>query len=477
MKRTASIHSLKWKLGLALIFSAAIALILMSIFIFWNTTRQFESYVDRASRGHSEEIAVSIARMYSMDKDWSRVQEGVRFIPVGRDKRLLVADTSGLIVVDSGKDMVGKTVEDANLRDPIPVIVSGETVGNIYFIYEMITPGPASEAMFQPPPKPIEGGPERGFLNNVISSMWVAAGISIIVAIIIGLLLTRQLTKSIEMLQEGTRRIAGGDLDYRVRINSKDEIGKMGDSFNKMATSLQKAEQSRRRLNADIAHELRTPLTVIKGTVDGIRDGIFKPDREHLDSIMLQTNLLTRLTQDIRDLSLVESGQLKLEQAQTDIVNLVSRKVRQITVKALSVNIALELEIADELPGNLSVDAMRIEQAITNILDNALHYTPRGGKVKVSVSTIMEDTQHNIDKPSLLITITDNGKGIDPKHLPFIFDRFYRVNDSRARAEGGTGLGLAIAKEMVEAHNGHIWVESKSGEGCTFYIALPLENT
>ena len=119
---------------------------------------------------------------------------------------------------------------------------------------------------------------------------------------------------------------------------------------------------------------------------------------------------------------------------------------------------------------------MRIEQAITNILDNALRYTPHGGKVKASVSAIMEDIQHNIDKPSLLITIADNGKGIDPKHLPFIFDRFYRVNDSRARAEGGTGLGLAIAKEMVEAHNGHIWVESKSGEGCTFYIALPLEN-
>jgi len=193
-----------------------------------------------------------------------------------------------------------------------------------------------------------------------------------------------------------------------------------------------------------------------------------------MDSIRLQTNLLTRLTQDIRDLSLVESGHLKLESVSTDVVDLVRKKVQQIDVKAKNKEIQIELEEVDALPQTVMVDPIRIEQVVTNILDNALRYTPRGGVVKVSMSIVKKDSHHTIEKPSLLIAFSDNGKGIDPQHLPFVFDRFYRGNDSRSRTDGGTGLGLAIAKEMVEAHEGQIWVESASGEGCTFFVALPI---
>jgi two-component system OmpR family sensor kinase len=231
-----------------------------------------------------------------------------------------------------------------------------------------------------------------------------------------------------------------------------------------MSQSLEASEQSRRRLIADIAHELRTPLTVIEGTVDSIMDGVFKPDTKHLKSIKEQSSMLTRLIGDLRDLSSAESGHLELKPMATDMTDLLRRKLATAEVKARDKRINFKLKVTDKIP-EISVDPVRMEQVINNLLANSIRHTPSRGDISISIS---------VEQRQLLISVTDSGEGIAAEHLPHIFERFYRVGSSRARSQGGTGLGLAIVKQMVEAHDGRVWAESEAGRGSIFHIALPL---
>jgi two-component system OmpR family sensor kinase len=285
-----------------------------------------------------------------------------------------------------------------------------------------------------------------------------------VVAILLGLLLTRQFIKPIRALKKGAARIARGDLAYRVSVKSRDEFGELARSFNSMAASLDSSEQSRRRLFADIAHELRTPLSVIGGTVDAMLDGVYEPNPDNLTSIKEETEVLTRLVGELRDLTLAESGHLKLEIEPTNLVELVQRRVSQAEVIARGKNISLRTDITEGLP-EIEADGRRIEQVVANLLDNALNHTPSGGTVTIAASP---------DKDGILVSVSDTGEGIPAEHLPYIFERFYKVDDARSRKTGGAGLGLAIAKQMVELHGGRIWVESEVGQGSKFSFTLPV---
>lgn len=311
---------------------------------------------------------------------------------------------------------------------------------------------------------------EQDFLRRVNRSLWIAGLVAAAAALLFGLALTRQITRPVKALTEGARKIASGRLGYQVTTSARGELGDLARSFNAMAAHLERSEQTRRRLTADIAHELRTPLTIIEGTVDGILDGVFAPDQNRLNSIKEQTGLLTRLIGDLRDLSLAESGQLKLELSATDLGELVRRKLAQSEVAARKKDIKLELNLAPELP-RVYVDPARMEQVITNLISNALRHTPGGGTITVSLTTATVPEEGK----RLVVSVRDTGEGIAPEHLPNVFERFYRAGDSRSRSEGGAGLGLAIVKQMVRAHGGRVWVESQPGQGSTFYLSLPVK--
>ena len=182
--------------------------------------------------------------------------------------------------------------------------------------------------------------------------------------------------------------------------------------------------------------------------------------------------MLTRLISDLRDISLAESGQLRLEADRTNMGELVQRKLTQAEIMAKKKDIRLNLDIKPNVP-QVMVDRARIEQAIANLLANAIRHTPAGGSVTISLNAATNEA----NKSGLLISVSDTGEGIEPEHLPHIFERFYRVEDSRSRSEGGVGLGLAISRQMVEAHGGNIQVESERGKGSTFHIFLPLTGT
>ncbi len=305
---------------------------------------------------------------------------------------------------------------------------------------------------------------QEQFQTDTERNLWIAAASGVALALLLGFLFTRQIVSPLDRVAAAARRVAGGDLKQRVEVAGSGELAELGHSFNAMSQSLEAGEQSRQRLIADIAHELRTPLTVIEGTVDGIADGVFKPDTEHLDSIKEQSALLARLVNDLRDLSSAESGQLKLQKTATDIVDLVKRGLAAAGVRATEKNISLDFKAAVDIP-DLEIDPVRIEQVVGNLLANAIRHTPKGGSICVTLNT---------KNDNLMLSVSDSGEGIPPEHLPHIFERFYRVGASRARSEGGTGLGLAIVKQMVEAHGGSVWAESQLGEGSTFYVRLPL---
>jgi signal transduction histidine kinase len=307
------------------------------------------------------------------------------------------------------------------------------------------------------------GDAEQNFLNRVNTSLIIAGIAGAGVAIVLGLVLTRQITRPIQGLKKGALRIAMGDLSHRVKVESQDELGELAESFNRMAESLDRSEEARRRLLADIAHDLRTPLSVIEGTVDAMLDGVYQPNAENLGSIKEETAFLTGLVADLRDLSLAEAGQLKLALEPANLGELVQRRVSQAEVVARKKDIALKTDIAAGLP-SVEVDTKRIEQVLANMLMNALNHTPSGGTVTVSVSP---------DRDGVLVSVADTGEGIAPEHLPHIFERFYRADNARSRKAGGAGLGLAIAKQMVELHGGRIRVESEVGKGSRFSFTLP----
>jgi signal transduction histidine kinase len=268
-------------------------------------------------------------------------------------------------------------------------------------------------------------------------------------------------------LQKAAGSIAAGDLNQRVVVRSKDEIGQLGQTFNLMAESLARAEKQRRHMVADVAHELRTPLAVIQANAEGMLDGVLPLDAEQVNAIFQETLLLNRLVGDLRLLSLAEAGELPLERHPTAPGPLVEQVVEHMKSQAAQRGIRLEGKIEGNLPER-SLDSDRITQVLTNLIGNALRYTPQDGTIWVEAAPQPEGR--------VKITVTDSGPGIRPEDLPYIFDRFYRADKSRTRASGGSGLGLAIVKQLVEAHGGQISVESpayaQNGNGTRFTIFI-----
>lgn len=264
-------------------------------------------------------------------------------------------------------------------------------------------------------------------------------------------------------LMEAVGRVEAGDYAARAIERGPAEVRALIRAFNAMAERLQLTETQRRNLLADVTHELRTPLTIIQGNLEGLLDGVYARDDAHLASILEDTRILARLIDDLRTLSLAESGALQLHREPTDFAILTAETVTSFRPQAEAVGVELSVVVAEELP-LLDLDPMRMREVLANLMTNALRYTPAGGQVSVT-------GQVNPAEQRVIISVSDTGSGISPELLPHIFDRFYKSSDSQ-----GTGLGLAIARNLVVAHGGEISAQSHSGPtpGTTIRFSLPL---
>jgi len=284
------------------------------------------------------------------------------------------------------------------------------------------------------------------------------------VGILVSLALSRSLVAPIRALTAASRRIADGQYADRVHNIGADELGQLANSFNRMAEKLEQVETMRRQLIGDVSHELRTPLTAIKGSMEGLMDGLLPATAETYQEIHQEADRLSRLVDDLQELSRVEAGAYRLEILPTGLPALVHSTVKRLTSQAQAKHIKLHADLPDEL-SLVQADAARITQVLTNLVANAIQYTPDGGEVTVSAEQ---------NGNEVIVHVTDTGIGIPPEHIPHLFTRFYRVDKSRSRQSGGgSGIGLTIARYLVEAHGGKIWAESEgAGKGSRFSFSI-----
>ncbi len=310
---------------------------------------------------------------------------------------------------------------------------------------------------------------DTAFRERTFNAMFLAAVIAVAISLIIGFLVSRMLTNPLRRITGTAKQIRDGDLSARTGLRGDDEIDRLGETFDEMATSLEKDLKHERRITSDVAHELRTPLMAMLATVEAMQDGVLPADDEHLETVASETRRLSRLVQQMLDLSRMENRTAPLKLEPVDIVPFVQRIVdsQQQLFQARD----LRLRFADEMqgrPATIEVDPDMITQAVINLLSNAMRYTPEGGWVVASVAG---------DRRYIMISVKDTGIGIAKEDLSRIFGRFWRADASRAREAGGLGVGLSVTKQIVERHHGFISVESELEKGTTFTIHLPREAT
>lgn len=323
--------------------------------------------------------------------------------------------------------------------------------------------------------------------------VWRICGLAILLPMLlafIGRRIFRSYAQPLADIMDAADEVASGNLQVRVRERGSREFQQLATAFNRMTEELARVDRQRRNLTADVAHELRTPLHIIQGNLEGILDGVYAPTPEHVEATLQETRTLARLVDDLRTLSLAESGQLPLHPETIDVHDLLTDVATSFGPQAESAGIDLRVQPGEDngkengeetgresstaQPLTLYADPGRLDQVLSNLVNNALRHTPSGGRITLG-ATRAQNGDHKNTPEQLQIVVADNGEGIPPEDLPFIFDRFWRGDRARTHQEGtGSGLGLAITGQLVKAHGGTIAVDSTPGSGTTFTITLPV---
>jgi signal transduction histidine kinase len=351
-----------------------------------------------------------------------------------------------------GDTDTGQLGADEYIGYPVTRVGQG-VVGAIYISYHVESGGVLG---------PIES--TAAFVVSRWEELLLAGAIAAIIALGLARILARGMTQPLRDMAAAANRMSRGDYDQRVPVRSRDEVGQLAKAFNSMAGELGSLERLRRDLVANVSHELKTPISALRGHLENLLDGVEDPNPALLAVMLKQTERLSRLIDQLLDLSRLESGAAPLELEPVQLAPLVRRVVTEIEV----VRSGRHIDVLNEVPADLppvSADRERVHQVLFNLLDNALRFTPPGGTV--TVRAMREDG-------SCEVSVEDTGPGIPSEHLPLVFERFYRIDPSRSRDDGGTGIGLAIARSVVEAHGGRIWAESVEGQGAKFRFLLPM---
>jgi signal transduction histidine kinase len=306
--------------------------------------------------------------------------------------------------------------------------------------------------------------PAENFLKEMRFALWFGITIAFAAALLAAGLLTRGITSPIRNLTQAAEAISAGRLDSRATTTGRGEITQLATSFNTMAHTLQQAQKNREVQTADIAHELRNPLAILQGTLEALADGVYEPTPENIEPALDQVRTLNRLVEDLRILALADAGELQLDRQSFILGEFLQRAADAHRERFVAQSINL---VVNESAATVRVDADydRLTQVINNILGNALRYIPTGGMVRITSKLVSE---------GVIVSVIDNGPGVQSADLPHLFDRFWRGEPSRSRETGGSGLGLTIAHRIIQAHQGRIWAEQTQGGGLTIHFLLPV---
>lgn len=443
-------RSLLAKLLLAFALTSLTGIALAALFVRQLVTNEFDTYVLSQRRA---DFVEEVTTYYTVHGSWEGIAVALqpKDPPVGGEPRppfeFMLADAKGIIVSAPNPLVRGRPARTEDLTNGIAIRINTLSVGTV------ITLGPTS----------LRNPAEARYLASTDLALGAAAVIAVVAALTLGLLLARVITRPVRDLTKAVQAMANGDLRQHVQVRSRDELGLLAHQFNQMSADLDRANELRRRMTADIAHDLRTPITVIAGYLEALRDESLRPTPARFAAMYDETQILMRLVQDLHTISLVDAGELQLKTQSIDPQALLERVATSYQPLADQNAVTLTVDVAPDLP-NLHIDNEQMVRALGNLVGNALRHTPAGGRVTLSAREA---------EAGIALLIADTGEGIPAEHLPNIFERFYRADSSRHQATGGSGLGLAIVKSIVEAHRGQVMVESNAGEGSRFTLVLP----
>ncbi|MFH0941863.1 MAG: ATP-binding protein [Chloroflexota bacterium] len=447
-------HNLRFRLMLAFTLVILVAVGAVYFFVRQTAGGEVRQYGERNQQVRLSRVGFELNRYYRAHGGWEGIQPYVEQWGSLYGHRIILTDPNGTVVADSEGKLLGQIYRPEPPDRPLPLLERAIGMLREGAIAGMLYISPEPSALF---PSPVS-------LSRAISRfLFWGALLAIGIALLFTYFLSRRISAPIKALATAARRLGQGDLSQRVGFKEKGEIGELAQAFNSMADDLERTERLRRNMVADTAHELRTPLTNIRGYLEAVQEGLKQPSADLIRSLDEEAALLSRLVNDLQELSLAEAGELKLNFQPENAAGLVSQAMAAAGAQAIKKQIAVTSQMPPALP-LVNIDRQRIVQVVRNLLDNAIAHTPSGGSIVVAA-----EKQANRVK----ISVSDNGEGIPPEDLPNIFERFYRVDKSRTRATGGSGLGLTIARRLVEAHGGTIEVQSEPGKGSRFTFTLP----
>jgi two-component system sensor histidine kinase BaeS len=454
------------KLFLAVLLVGALCVVAMGAATLYSFNRGFLGYLNTLGEERLEELVPVAASAYAEHRGWEFLERDRRAwlrllfanrsdaedsAPGERGRRVFTpSDLTGVYLrvglLDAEREYVAGNPQAAASEITRAVVVGGETVGWLALI----------------PFQRVAGAAHVQFQRRQAAATWLIAGLTVLLAAGVALLLARTLLAPIRSIALATRRVAGGDYAHRVQATSGDEIGGLAGDFNRLALSLQKNEQMRRAFMADVSHELRTPIAVLRAELEAIEDGVRSLDAQSIRDLKQSVEMLAKLVGDLHELSLSDVGALAYRKSELDVVPVLREALRSFEERLAERRTLVDVTVP-ETPARVHADANRLRQLFANLLENTVRHAEPGGHLRVTCTT---------GARMVHIEFADSGPGVPESELGHLFERFYR--GAAAGQGNGVGLGLAIARNIVEAHGGTIEANSSSLGGLAIAIELPL---
>lgn len=471
------------KFALIFVSIALGAVLLVSLLVNYSFSRQFEGYLKGNQEARLRNIVAMFKEGYKQEGCWDQRwmapmmrwatmmgthvhiigANGEMITPSGKTDPLAPAHRPGTMMHHHKPMMhgggqwrpnakTGTTGHNGRRDTRYPIIVDQQQVGTVY-----VTPA-GSDGVWEKQDRSFKGA-----INDSLLAAAVSAGI---LAFLLSIWMARRLTRPLREMTQVAQVMERGELNQRVSIRSRDEIGRLGKAFNHLASRLQKQEKLRKTLTANLAHELRTPLATIQSYIEAFQDGVWAADERNMASVYEEVQRLTRLVDDLEALSAAESSYFTLDKKEVDLRELVEKVLAKVKPLFEEKGVSLAF-VGENIRPKLRIDTDRVSQILLNLLSNALKFTPGDGKVTISLKKTNGE---------LRIGVKDTGMGIPEEDLPYIFERFYRGKKGRSGGVNGSGIGLTIARELAEAHGGRIQVQSVVGQGSEFTLVLPAND-
>jgi signal transduction histidine kinase len=448
-------NSLRFRLLLVTIVVLVVAIGTVAFFASQSTSSEFrrslQGILDYPNLSLETKISTinKLLRTRAGEREiWDELQVLLEGMERSSQARFVIAELDGAVVADSTGELIGEQI-NISLSRPFAAFLIEKTPVLAYIVpledYSLATI-------------------ESQFNTSVNRSLIIAIAVAGLVGLLLTFFLSRSILRPVDELISAARAMEKGDLSQRVTVRSKGELGELANAFNAMAEGLTRLEQLRQNMVTDVAHELRTPLSNVRGYLEALRDGVVEPTPETIASVYEEAMLLNRLVDDLQELALAEAGQLNLVRQPVNIQEVVEKAAQSLKAQADEKDVTVVIVMPDDLP-LVEADEERLGQVLRNLLKNAILNTPTGGEITIQARTVDAQVE---------VIVEDNGLGISAEHLPYVFERFYRVDQSRARTTGGAGLGLAIVKQLVEAQGGQVEIDSQVNVGTRISFTSPI---